>query len=314
MRLSPICRINTRVEYNRAVYLADAMRPLLIRFPRSSMKLLGWLGAGYGVDSRYVGSGARYRAYWDRRLHALVTADLGEYGGRYCYYWGRFHDMTHQAVLRRFLKCGDTYIDIGANLGFQSLFACHLVGEAGRVLSFEPHPETFKLLNAHLVMNRLYRCSTFNMALSDVPGELLLNEQGSHSGTATLLSTTTASRSFRVKVECGDTVLMGMELPGDVFVKIDVEGFEMRVLRGLRQTLARAGVVSVEVTPEWLCRIGDSAQDLYMEMRELGFAPYIPRLKWKCKIWSPSLELTPVATVPQGQHNVLFVRSAGPSA
>jgi FkbM family methyltransferase len=272
------------------------------------MKLLGYLGAGYGVDENFNTSKHRYRAYWDRNLQALATADLGEYGGRYRYYWGRFPDVTHQAVLRRFLKSGDTYIDIGANLGFQSIYASRLVGEAGRVLSFEPHPETFRLLNAHLAMNGLFRCSTFNMALSDEPGELLLNEHGPHSGTATFLRSGSATRCLPVKVERGDDVLPAMDLPGDIFVKIDVEGFERKVLRGLRRTLSRVKIAAVEVTPEWLSAVGDNAEELYAEMRDLGFQAYRPHLRWKCKMWSPTLEVPQLTSIPPEQHDILFMR------
>lgn len=289
--------------------LCDLLRPLLVRSPRSSMKLLGWLGAGFGADARFRNVRPRYRAYRDRRLEAFVTADLASYSGRYFYYWGRFYDTTHQAILRRFLHPGDTYIDIGANLGFHSMLASRLVGGKGMVLSFEPHPQTFKVLAAHMWMNRLFHWEGTNVALGDAPGRSELSQlDETHTGTATLRGVSQAARTFPIEIVPGDTLLAGRDFAGDVFVKIDVEGFEYRVLRGLRQTLKRVSTVSVEVTPEWLAEQGASAEGLYGEMADLGFVPYVARLRWKLKLFSPSLYLMRAVKPLPAQHDVLFVR------
>ncbi|HUI80251.1 MAG TPA: FkbM family methyltransferase [Bryobacteraceae bacterium] len=290
--------------------LCDLMRPILVRSPRSSMKLLGWLGAGFGADNKFRKANPRYRAYWDRRLDAIVTTDLVSYSGRYSYYWGRFYDATHQAVLRHFLKNGDTYIDIGANFGYHSLLASRLVGEKGLVLSFEPHPETFKVMTAHMAMNRLFRCEALNLALGDKPGKAELTQtDDTHTGTSTLRGVARPARTFTVEIVRGDEVLAGRDFPGDVFVKIDVEGFEFRVLGGLRRTLSRVSAVSVEVTPEWLASQGASADQLYRGMIDLGFVPYIARLQWKLKLFAPSLYLVRAGNPLAGQHDVLFIRA-----
>jgi FkbM family methyltransferase len=271
------------------------------------MAVLEWLGAGYKADARFSAVHPRYRAYWDRDSEAYVTADLGEYGGRYAYYWGRYGDACHREALRQLLDPGDTYIDVGANIGMHSLFASRLVGPAGMVLAFEPHPESFQQLSAHIAMNRIHWCEPLNVALSDCSAATILRQAEEHSGTATLREGV-SGRTFTINTRVGDDVLAEREFPGKSILKVDVEGYEFHVLRGLRRTLERVHAAWVEVTPEWLSAMGERAEDLYRYMAGLGFAACLPRLKWKLKLFSPRLNLDPIASPPSNQHDVLFVR------
>lgn len=278
------------------------------------MKALGMLGGGYGADDAYRKRSRRYRAYWDPVIQAYVTADLMDPNGRYSYYWGRCGDLAVQATLRRFLKPGDTFIDVGANLGMHSLYASRLVGETGWVISFEPHPDAFRLLRAHLGMNRVRQCELHNVALGQEPGEAVLQQvDGHHLGTSTMRGAG-GGRSIGVNVLRGDDLLADRQFQGDVLMKIDVEGFEYNVLRGLRQTLKRIRAAFVEVTPEWLASEGRNASDLYREMTDLGFKIYLPEMEWKLKLFAPSLRLTPLTSPPASQHDALFVREGAAAA
>jgi FkbM family methyltransferase len=289
--------------------LCDLLRPLMRVFPRQSIHLLGYLGAGWDHDAKWRNVRPRYRSYFDRDLQCIVSEDLAEWGGRSCYYWGRFFDITHQAVLRRYLAPGDTYIDIGANVGYHSLYAARLAGERGQVLSFEPNPDTYSILSAHVAINRIRNCRTFQMALGDAVGEAVLNQPGAHSGTSTLMPISGGTlKSITIPVQKGDAALQGIPFVGKVFIKIDVEGFEQRVLEGLRETLNKAAVVAVEVTPEWIERVGGSAEELYRYMREAGFRAFIPEVRWRLMFLGSSLELREAEGIIGGQHDVLFVR------
>jgi FkbM family methyltransferase len=272
------------------------------------MKILGAIGAGYRHDPAWKAVRPRYRSYFDRRINSIVSADVAEWGGRYCYYWGRHFDIPHQAVLRKFLSPGDSYIDIGANVGYHSLYASALVGDTGQVLSFEPNPATFSVLASHIGINRIRNCMLFNMAISSAPGEAFLNQLEEHSGTSTLRAVPSAIRSMVVKIERGDDVLRKIQLSGKAVLKIDVEGFEYHVLQGLGETLQRISIVAVEVTPSWILEQGGSAEQLYDYMRRAGFQSFIPTLRWRMNMFAPTLELSPVDHPLAEQHDVLFIR------
>jgi FkbM family methyltransferase len=59
-------------------------------------------------------------------------------------------------------------VDVGASLGFHSLHASRVVGELGRVIGFEPHPDSFALLQAHVTMNRIVNCEIHPEALARI--------------------------------------------------------------------------------------------------------------------------------------------------
>src|SRR4051794_2822301 len=72
------------------------------------------------------------------------------------------------ATMRRYVRPGDTVIDVGANIGSLTLPMAGLVGPQGRVVAVESHPATFNLLCAHLALNGIEHVRPFNAFVSDV--------------------------------------------------------------------------------------------------------------------------------------------------
>lgn len=68
------------------------------------------------------------------------------------------------------LKKGDTFIDVGANVGYYTLLASELVGTKGKVYSFEPFEDNWLILSKNLGMNKIKNCVVFFAALSDIKG------------------------------------------------------------------------------------------------------------------------------------------------
>ena len=79
------------------------------------------------------------------------------------------HELNY---LKRNLKRGDIFIDIGANIGLFSIAAAYKVGESGKVFSFEPTYQTFNQLIENIDLNNLKNVFAFNYAVSDKDGEL----------------------------------------------------------------------------------------------------------------------------------------------
>jgi FkbM family methyltransferase len=291
------------------------LRPLMISLPRGSGRLLRWMRAGAKHDDRWSGLRRPYRVFYDPAIEAYVHCDLTEWGGRQYYFTGRYYDPAQQHLIRALLEPGDTFVDIGANLGIHSLLAAHQVGPRGRVYAFEPNPATYGLLSAHLALNHRDNVTAQNLGFSDRPGSMRLSSSSRHSGGFTLRTITEPQLTFDVPVSVGDLELEAAQIGPLTLLKIDVEGWEFKVLKGLSRTLDRKEVaVITEVTPQWLREQHTSSDDLYSYMKEThGFRAYEftagggplsgRRLQWKH------------ATEPQSfQSDVLFARDGSMAA
>lgn len=278
--------------------LCDLMRPVIRILPRGGIRLLGLCGGGQQAEG-WEHAPRRYRTFRDCDLQAIVTVDLADWAERWHYYLGRYHDPVNQQLIRACLSTGDTYVDVGANLGMHSLFASRAVGATGQVIAFEPNPETFRRLQAHLVDNAIANCQAHNVGLSDRSEELVLSGSDCNKGGFTFRTVEEKEQSFRVRVERGDEMLRRHRLHGTTLIKIDVEGFEHRVLQGLGSVLDRPRtLLSMELSDAWLRETGASAGGVYELLRQKDFRIYRPSTDWRgCLNIEESREPLTAATV-----------------
>jgi FkbM family methyltransferase len=150
------------------------------------------------------------------------------------------YEQEKSRALRQVLRPGMTFIDVGGNLGQFSLLAARLVGPRGHVISVEPAPANAQMLRHSAQANGYHHLHVVQCALGDAPGKATLHLAdacGMHS-----LCTDAPGRdhgAVEVEVCTLDELVRRHQLPRVDAIKIDVEGFEMPVLRGARQTLQR---------------------------------------------------------------------------
>jgi len=156
-------------------------------------------------------------------------------------------------ALRDHLRPGMVFYDVGANIGYDALLAARLVGPRGSVVAFEPNPAVARRLREHVAINRQSQVEVVEACV--VPGDetsvslyLPPADRIQNPGRATVLPERGFSpvrcRALRI-----DDRLAG-ELPVPDAVKIDVEGFELDVLRSMRSVIEgdRPLVLFLEVT------------------------------------------------------------------
>lgn len=174
--------------------------------------------------------------------------------------------------LQQQLSVGDVVVDIGANIGYYTLAFAQAVGASGQVYAFEPHPENFKLLSKNILVNGYRNVLPVQAAASDRSGSLALEccqvNQECHHLTAAPGGQAVMVQSLRLDDYFSETA------PSISLVKLDVEGYELHVIRGMRRLLTvnnRIRLV-VEFAPQYLRRAGSLPMELLRELRELGFA------------------------------------------
>jgi FkbM family methyltransferase len=161
----------------------------------------------------------------------------------------------------KFIKPGDTVVDAGANIGDNTIaYARATAGVAtGYVLAFEPNPLAFECLRRNMAGHSHVQCERLGLSDEHSSGELAI---GPNAGAAYL----TPGESIKV------APLDQWNLPRLAFMKIDVEGYEPRVLRGAVETIRRCHpVMYIEINPGALERAGFTAETVRSWLIEEGY-------------------------------------------
>jgi FkbM family methyltransferase len=145
------------------------------------------------------------------------------------------------AVLRQVLRPGQTFVDIGANLGWFSLLGASVVGPKGQVVAIEPNPLNVALLRKSAAENGFGNISAICVALGEAPGAAALETDGSNGRVVPVAGPPEGPIEASFVVACWplDKVLASAGLERVDVIKLDVEGAEPLVLRGGVATITR---------------------------------------------------------------------------
>lgn len=179
---------------------------------------------------------------------ALVNA-MGEY------------DYNNMCLLRLVLTQEEsTFIDVGANIGSYTLIASQVA--SARVVSIEPHPTTFALLENNVRVNDRRNVICLNLALSDCDGDLHFTDGPESSVNRVVQPGETTGAELHVSCRRLDALCRELEVVPD-FVKIDVEGHECAVLKGFGDLRGHPRLFFIEGgesqgVRRWMCAAGYS--------------------------------------------------------
>jgi FkbM family methyltransferase len=171
---------------------------------------------------------------WARSVGGDVLVPLDDLVGRALYFFGDL-DPKVTWVIRRLLEPGDIALDIGANLGFLSLFMAKIVGAHGIVHAFEPNPVLCHILERTFARNQDSNIRLHPVALGASPGEMELRVPRDNLGAASLVrQKSDLADAHAVRVVRLDDLAAQESIARASFVKLDVEGFELEVLKGAK--------------------------------------------------------------------------------
>lgn len=149
---------------------------------------------------------------------------------------------TH--LIMRFLKEGDVFVDAGANLGYFTILAAKKVGRDGKVYCFEPNPSVTKYLLRNIELNQLENVVVHEKGVSDINGHFMFFVSDKDISLGNVVGPI-GKDSQAIQIQ---TVRMDEELPLGLEVdlaKIDVEGEELNVLRGMQSIIERSPEIKI---------------------------------------------------------------------
>jgi len=189
--------------------------------------------------------------------------------------WG-FYEKYETELFKRLVKKGMVVVDIGANIGYYTLLAAHLVGDEGKVFAFEPDPYNYTLLCKNIEVNEYKNVIPVRKAVFSKSGKMKLFLDKSNLGGHSLSETNVdKSASITVEVTSLDDYFKNTDCKIDV-IKVDVQGSEMEVLEGMTNTINQndALKIIIEFWPMGLRNSGSSPTGFLNKLVECGFALY----------------------------------------
>lgn len=210
-------------------------------------------------------------------------------------------DPTTTSFIQKWLRRGSVVIDVGANIGYDTVVAASIVGKPGRVFSFEPHPENFKMLKKSVEANEFSNVDAFQLGVACRPGKFTLysstSNQGAHStlDPSVVAPATTGDGSGNVKKVSIDVVSLDEFLPTlESFsgrfdlMKVDTEGLDISVLLSAKNIIMensdkaailfegwpQANAVSATPIDHLFGLIDDTGYDIWINIGDREFAPF----------------------------------------
>lgn len=181
------------------------------------------------------------------------------------------HNIAEPLVISKFLsvtQMGDTVIDVGAFIGTYTLLAARQVGIEGHVISVEPNTQSYARLLRNIELNRFTNVQAINCAAGDesTVKNFRVNSFLSHIDSSRLSDTV-------VRVETLDTIISDNGIPSVRLVKIDTEGYEYHVLKGLATSFKKHMVENllIEVHPTLMANYQSSIHHIYGILGKNGF-------------------------------------------
>jgi FkbM family methyltransferase len=249
------------------------MRKLIYKIPRfkGKQRLLMLLDKLFGAAKINASKGVTIEGYYSSMQDMAFVRESSE-------------NTVLESALNA-LPVGGVFLDIGANCGFYSAYAAKQLGPEGTIISVEPSLREYRRL-IFCRNNNESPCKwmLFNFALGDMPALLSLSVDSSHTGVNHI--STNIESGMQPCLALTMDVLANWVLPAAAMidlVKIDVEGYECNVLKGMVGLLKsnRIRRLNIEITDKFLKRAGSSKQELFSFLEGLGYMATIKSDAWQ---------------------------------
>ena len=220
----------------------------------------------------------------------------------FCFHYFEPEDV---AVFRRFVKPNGVLLDVGANIGQYSLLACKLMGDSGKIYAFEPSADVRVRLQKNIALNSFSTIEVVPCAVAASRGTMKFYpaHQEGNQGVGSLMpaqafrSEIRATEGVDVDVVSVDGFCEERGIDRVDILKIDVEGYDLEVLKGAEEVMRRNPemLIMSEVEPLNLEQLGATAKDFYAFMASHGFDPWyaeggrLKRLEGETPPYHPNL-------------------------
>ena len=175
-------------------------------------------------------------------------------------------------IIKNLLKNGNTYVDVGANIGTLCLASFKSIDNLS-IYAFEANPFTYRNLKRNFKLNHLNDASTYQLALGEQNQEITFSNIGSDDQNRVIKNEHSAKKIIKLQMKTLDDIMI---LPNISLLKIDVEGYELFVLQGALQNLKNCDAIYFEYSPINTSKYNYHAFKTVEFLKSLNFSTYIP--------------------------------------
>ena len=182
-----------------------------------------------------------------------------------------------EKVLFDFVQQGMNVIDIGANIAGTSLNLAKRTSPGGKVFSFEPSPYNYQQAAENISLNNFSNIKLINQGLGNIKTTAYLYDVNSNNrGMARILNNGDRDGSYEkaaVEIDTLDSSMQKFDIPSPSLIKIDVEGYEFKVLKGGQETIMKhRPVLFIELDDNNLREQGNNARELIQSLITLEYS------------------------------------------
>jgi FkbM family methyltransferase len=181
----------------------------------------------------------------------------------------KVHEPLATKLLMETLKPGMNAVDIGGNIGYYAMLEARLVGPSGKVIAIEPMPENSAQLSKNVEANGYQNIHIHKVAIGNKDGSALMYIAGK-SNWHSMRPNSSSKGEIKVPVCTLDSLLVPYNLPSVDLVRMDLEGYEVTAIEGMKRTLVKYGPrLLVELHPHL---VGTAAIEKYLRcLGNLGY-------------------------------------------
>lgn len=209
----------------------------------------------------------------DERMTPLDILNFGNY------------EMHELRVIRKFLKKNSVILDIGANVGWYCLNLAKDVSR-GRIIAFEPIPRTYSYLKKNILANNIKNIEVHNFGFSDKKEKATFYYNPKFSGATSLRRLHENKKTIKIKCVLKkmdgfiDTITSKVD-----FIKCDVEGAELYVIKGGVETIRRyKPIIFLEMLRKWSAKYGYHPNEIIEILSGIGYRCFYVRGNMLVKI------------------------------
>jgi len=220
-----------------------------------------------------------------------MVLDLNEVGISHELFLTGIHEAESTAEIRDEIKPGMSIVEIGANIGYYAIIEAKIIGESGKIYAFEPSPTNMKTLKTNIALNSLDNIFTtypYGVGSKSADQEFFLMSKGNMSSFVPRKEDNIIKKvgTVNIKVVSLDD-FFGINSVKIDYVRMDVEGFEFEVIKGME------GILTAEISPkglfievhsELLNNMGSSCKEFIEHMVKMGYEIKRSRYRGKREI------------------------------